>query len=42
LDANPSFTSFGYTYNLVGKILTILDQVIPSENRSHTYDALHG
>ncbi|MDR4460538.1 MAG: hypothetical protein MRJ67_08485 [Nitrospirales bacterium] len=38
--ANPSFASFGYTYNPVGNILAILDQVNPAENRSHTYDAL--
>ena len=40
LGANPSFASFGYTYNPVGNILDILDQVNPSQNRSHTYDAL--
>ena len=40
LGANPSFASFGYTYNPVGNILAILDQVTPSENRTHTYDAL--
>ena len=40
LGANPSFASFGYTYNPVGNILAILDQVNPAENRSHTYDAL--
>ena len=40
LGANPSFVSFGYTYNPVGNILDILDQVTPSENRTHTYDAL--
>ncbi len=40
LGANPSFASFGYTYNPVGNILAILDQVNPSDNRSHTYDAL--
>ena len=40
LGANPSFASFGYTYNPVGNILDILDQVTPSENRSHAYDAL--
>ncbi|MCA9501056.1 MAG: hypothetical protein KC588_17820 [Nitrospira sp.] len=38
--ANPSFASFGYTYNPVGNILQILDQVTPAETRSHTYDAL--
>ena len=38
--ANPSFASFEYTYNPVGNILAILDQVNPTENRSHTYDAL--
>ncbi len=40
LGANPSFASFGYTYNPVGNILAILDQVNPSENRTHSYDAL--
>ncbi len=40
LGANPSFASFGYTYNPVGNIQDILDQVTPTENRSHTYDAL--
>ncbi len=40
LGANPSFASFGYTYNPVGNILAILDQVNSSENRTHTYDAL--
>ena len=36
----PASRCFGYTYNPVGNILQILDQVTPSENRSHTYDAL--
>ena len=40
LGANPSFASFGYTYNPVGNIKDILDQVTPTENRTHTYDAL--
>ena len=40
LGANPSFASFGYTYNPVGNIRDILDQVTPTENRTHTYDAL--
>ncbi len=40
LGANPSFAAFGYTYNPVGNIKDILDQVNPSENRTHTYDAL--
>ena len=40
LGANPSFASFGYTYNPVGNILAILDQVNPAKNRSHTYAAL--
>ena len=31
---------FGYTYNPVGNILAILDQVTSTENRTHTYDAL--
>ena len=36
----PLLFLFGYTYNPVGNILDILDQVNPAENRSHTYDAL--
>ena len=40
LGTNPSFVSFGYTYNPVGNILDILDQVNPSQTRTHTYDAL--
>ena len=40
LGTNPSFADFGYTYNPVGNILDILDQVNPSETRTHTYDAL--
>ena len=40
LGANPAFASLGYTYNSVGNILAILDQVNPSETRSYTYDAL--
>ncbi len=40
LGANPSFASFGYTYNPVGNIKDILDQVNPSASRTHTYDAL--
>lgn len=40
LGANPSFASFGFTYNPVGNILALLDQVNPAETRTHTYDAL--
>ena len=40
LGANPSFASFGYTYNPVGNLTAILDQVTSTENRSFTYDAL--
>ncbi len=36
---NPSFASFGYTYNPVENILAILDQVTPAEDRMHTYAA---
>ncbi len=32
--------SFGYIYNPVGNILDILDQVNPTNTRTHTYDAL--
>ena len=40
LGSDPSFASFGYTYNPVGNITAILDQVNPTENRSFTYDVL--
>jgi len=40
LGANPSFTDFGYTYNPVGNITAVLDQVTPTENRTFTYDGL--
>ena len=37
---NPSFASFGYTYGPVGNVLQILNQVTPTKERTHTYDAL--
>ncbi len=40
LSGNPSFASHTYTYHPVGNIKDILDQVKPSNNRTHTYDVL--
>ncbi len=37
---NPAFASHTYTYNPVGNIKDILDQVNPSNNRTHNYDVL--
>lgn len=40
LGANPSFTDFGYTYNPVGNIQSIIDNVTSAQTRTFTYDAL--
>ena len=40
LGANPSFTDFGYTYNSVGNILSIIDNLNAAQTRTSTYDAL--
>ncbi len=40
LAANPSFTDFGYTYNPVGNILSIIDNVDTVQTRTSTYDVL--
>ncbi len=40
LGANPNFTDFGYTYNPVGNILSIIDNLIAAQTRTNTYDAL--
>jgi len=40
LGANPSFTDFGYTYNPVGNILSIIDNLNAAQTRTSTYDAL--
>jgi len=40
LGANPSFVDFGYTYNPVGNILSIIDNVTSAQTRTFTYDAL--
>ncbi len=37
---NPAFASHSYTYNPVGNIKDILDQVNPINNRTHNYDVL--
>jgi len=40
LGANPSFTDFGYTYNPVGNIFSIIDNVTSAQTRTFSYDAL--
>jgi len=40
LGVNPSFVDFGYTYNPVGNILSIVDQVTSLQTRTFAYDAL--
>jgi len=40
LGANPSFTDFGYTFNPVGNIASIIDNVTSAQTRTFTYDAL--
>ncbi len=40
LGANPSFTDFGYTYNPVGNILSIIDNLNAAQTRTNTYGAL--
>jgi len=37
---NPSFADFGYTYNPVGNILSIIDDMAAPQTRNFTYDAL--
>ena len=40
LGTNPSFTDFGYTYNPVGNLLSIIDNVNAAQTRTSTYDGL--
>jgi len=40
LGANPSFVDFGYTYNPVGNIQSIIDNVTSAQTRTFTYDAV--
>ena len=40
LGANPNFTDFGYTYNPVGNIHSIIDNLNAAQTRTSTYDAL--
>jgi len=37
---NPSFASFGYTYNPVGNLLSVLDNFNAAQTRTFSYDAL--
>jgi len=37
---NPSFADFGYTFNPVGNILSIVDTVASAQTRTFTYDPL--